>query len=155
MHADRRTYIYPLLDKHYSPIISTICGPNNIPLKFLPYPSLNIEWRRYICRQILKRWTEDTSAFSRSQNGALKWEQTFAASIKLEKETAKSIAVTGCDICSIIQQIKILSYNITFIIITINTGIPFCLADLISSQLVFRFCFTSGSLNLNSMTIKI
>ena len=28
MHADRRTYIYFPLDKRYSPIISTICGPN-------------------------------------------------------------------------------------------------------------------------------
>ena len=33
MHADRqaddiRTYIYPPLDKRYSFIISTICGPN-------------------------------------------------------------------------------------------------------------------------------
>ena len=28
MHADRRTYIYPPLDKRYSRIISTICGPN-------------------------------------------------------------------------------------------------------------------------------
>ena len=27
MHADRRTYIYPSLDKHFSAIISTICGP--------------------------------------------------------------------------------------------------------------------------------
>ena len=25
----RRTYIYPPLDKRYSPIISSICGPNN------------------------------------------------------------------------------------------------------------------------------
>ena len=30
MHADRRTYIYPPLDKRYSPIISSICGPNNM-----------------------------------------------------------------------------------------------------------------------------
>ena len=37
-HADRRTsgkrdimtYIYPPLDKRYSPIISSICGPNNL-----------------------------------------------------------------------------------------------------------------------------
>ena len=27
-HADRRTYIYPPLDKRYSAIISSICGPN-------------------------------------------------------------------------------------------------------------------------------
>ena len=27
--TDNRTYIYHPLDKRYSPIISTICGPNN------------------------------------------------------------------------------------------------------------------------------
>ena len=27
--TDIRTYIYPPLDKRYSPIISSICGPNN------------------------------------------------------------------------------------------------------------------------------
>ena len=29
MHADRRKYIYTPADKRYSPIITTICGPNN------------------------------------------------------------------------------------------------------------------------------
>ena len=33
MHVDRRTYIYPPLDKRYSTIISTICGQN--PLNIL------------------------------------------------------------------------------------------------------------------------
>ena len=28
--TDKRTYIYPPLDEHYSPIISTICGPNKL-----------------------------------------------------------------------------------------------------------------------------
>ena len=31
VHTDRRTYIYPPLDKRYSPIISSICGPNKCP----------------------------------------------------------------------------------------------------------------------------
>ena len=31
-HRYIRTYIYPPLDKRYSPIISSICGPNNILL---------------------------------------------------------------------------------------------------------------------------
>ena len=30
MHADRQTYIYPPLDKRCSPIISKICGTNNL-----------------------------------------------------------------------------------------------------------------------------
>ena len=46
-HTDRRThgqtdtptYIYPPLDKRYSPIISSICGPNKHEKKYRPIES--------------------------------------------------------------------------------------------------------------------
>ena len=41
--TDKRTYIYPLLDKRYSPIISTICGPNNMYQKNLRITNLRIK----------------------------------------------------------------------------------------------------------------
>ena len=41
---DRPTYIYPPLDKRYSPIISSICGPNNINLKITSIYSYKYEY---------------------------------------------------------------------------------------------------------------
>ena len=41
--TDKRTYIYPPLDKRYSPIISTICGPNNMYKKKLRITNLRIK----------------------------------------------------------------------------------------------------------------
>ena len=41
--TDKQTYIYPLPDKRYSPIISTICGPNNMYQKKLRITNLRIK----------------------------------------------------------------------------------------------------------------
>jgi len=54
MHADRRTYIYPPLDKRYSPIISTVCGPKYLGIGSLLLP---INYYFHLVEDIIQCWT--------------------------------------------------------------------------------------------------